>query len=273
MMKEPSWLFKAPLAHAISTGEKTETRRVLTPLNTWMDGRPWSLDLLDLDWEMALVDHGPSPAGNLGPYLRVPHRHLRTWHRVYPRISVGDLIWVREKHFLLAEDPDPGDELRYCWVMFPGGLSQLRDMRTGRLCEWDVYELDDDQRPRWRPSIYMPRYASRLTCEVLEVSLQRIQDITTESIRAEAVHALPQGDRAVLDEYRREYGDGLRAMWAAGWDSINAPRGYGWRKNPWVIAYRFRGYRENIDALLDLRASGGQDVGKPTEEESNGNHQ
>jgi hypothetical protein len=47
-----------------------------------------------LDWDSAWVDGGPSPAGNLGPYLKVPYPPEDTVHRVYSRIFVGDTLFV-----------------------------------------------------------------------------------------------------------------------------------------------------------------------------------
>ena len=50
----------------------------------------------DLDWSRAKVDMGPSPAGNLGPYWRVPLKSGETVHRLYPRLPSKWLRVVRQ---------------------------------------------------------------------------------------------------------------------------------------------------------------------------------
>ena len=65
--------------------------------NSWFDGDLWpgALKPEHLDWANALVDPGPSPAGNPGPYLKVG-TEAGTIHRIYPKIQVGDRLSVRE---------------------------------------------------------------------------------------------------------------------------------------------------------------------------------
>lgn len=81
----------------------------------------------------------------------------------------------------------------------------------------------------WRPSIHMPRWASRLTLEIAEVRVQRARDISDEDIRAEGF------------EWPARDPGGLRGAFAASWNRINAERpGGSWMENPWVWALTFR---------------------------------
>ena len=82
----------------------------------------------------------------------------------------------------------------------------------------------------WRPSIHMPRWASRITLEVTDVVIQRIQEIRTSDIIAEGVI---EDDRYLGSANR------FRHPFATMWDAIYAKRGFGWDENPWVEAVTF----------------------------------
>jgi hypothetical protein len=92
-----------------------------------------------------------------------------------------------------------------------------------------------EQRGKWRPSIYMPRWASRITLEVESVRVERVQEITTADIRAEGVD-----DGYTNPRMGKRHDNGMRMAWEELWDSINAKRGYGWESNPWVWVITFQ---------------------------------
>ena len=86
---------------------------------------------------------------------------------------------------------------------------------------------------KWRPSIHMPRWASRITLEINHVRIERLQDISRDDIDAEGTP----------DEYLAGYTDvqlGFRDLW----DSIQLqrrdPGGLSWENNPWVWVVQFR---------------------------------
>lgn len=99
---------------------------------------------------------------------------------------------------------------------------------------------------RWKSPRFMPRAASRITLEVTDVRVQRVQQISTEDCEAEGqykenghlwycqrIHFDTDddcgcGDRSYAEEY------------ALLWDRLNAKRGYPWAANPWVFAITFR---------------------------------
>jgi hypothetical protein len=81
-----------------------------------------------------------------------------------------------------------------------------------------------------RSSIFMPRWASRLTLEITAVRVERLKDITIEDAQAEGVTPL-----GVEGDGRR-----WRASFRELWDSLNAKRGYGWDKNPWAWVISFK---------------------------------
>ncbi len=79
---------------------------------------------------------------------------------------------------------------------------------------------------RWRPSIFMPRWTSRLTLKITDIRVEQVQDISLADIVAEGVSQKSD----VADHYR---------AWRALWDGIYKKRGDGWRKNPWVWVVEF----------------------------------
>lgn len=84
---------------------------------------------------------------------------------------------------------------------------------------------------QWRPSIFMPRKASRITLEITDVRAERLQDITNKDARAEG---LARGT-----VYPRMWFEDL-------WDSINAKRGFGWDVNPFVWVITFKKVGSNV---------------------------
>ena len=93
---------------------------------------------------------------------------------------------------------------------------------------------------RWRPSIFMPRWASRINLEIVNVRVERLQDISEEDAKAEGVSAvmrdsggcLPWGEWVEIPSYY----DGFVETW----DRINAKRSCGWDTNPWVWVIEFQ---------------------------------
>lgn len=84
---------------------------------------------------------------------------------------------------------------------------------------------------RWRPPTSMPRWASRLTLEITDIRVERVQDISDAD-------AFAEGIQRAVDEGQRDDGS-ARGAFRTLWDSINAKRGFGWDSNPWVWAISF----------------------------------
>ncbi|MBV7408709.1 hypothetical protein [Maritimibacter sp. DP1N21-5] len=140
---------------------------------------------------------------------------------------VGDLLWVREAHKLID---------RHC------------DYRA----DWPEGSQGHFS---WRPSIHMPRWASRLTLRVTDVRVQRLQEISEADAVAEGVAHDQDRSRGNCIAWRDYLDRGGKcatgtASFRSLWDSLNAGRGYGWDANPWVAAYTFEVIRENVDDLI-----------------------
>lgn len=252
-------IMSAPMANALRAGRKTQTRRVLSRRNTMLDGAPWSLESWenrDWQWADSWVDPGPSPAGNPGPYLKVPEKSQDTVHRVYPRIFRDDRMWVREAHYLT----DNGhDEYAVPIADAQAVREHIADIERSSL----TTEMKKAQL-RARPSIHMPRWASRLTLTVTDVRVQRLQEISADDAKAEGLATVTKDDK--MWKYGIPDRDGLPGNddhgwpweeWEADprrafrklWDRIHAGTDHMWDHNPLVIPYTFHVSDRNIDRV------------------------
>jgi hypothetical protein len=139
-------------------------------------------------------------------------------HWVFSKIckygAPGDLLWVREAHALSA-NPDLKP-----WYRLDHPEARSSGPRV------DV---------KWRPSIHMPRWASRITLEVKRVRVERLQDITQKDAIAEgAPESHPDIDRI---SRRFGYQDFSRSWFAQTWENINGPGA--WDANPYVWVIEF----------------------------------
>lgn len=245
-------LFSAPMICAILEGRKTQTRRVMTPSNTLMNGDTWSrYDRAQTwDWGGAWVDPGPSPAGNPGPYLKLPFLAgddatlAGCVMRVYPKIQPGDRLWVKEawKVGPAYDDLPPRDLAGEECLLY---LADNAEQKWG----WD----HPQKYGRYRHSRFMPRWASRLTLTVTDVRVQRLQDISEGG-------AISEGGRPFFDYDNPNHipcpnGSTMEMAPLKGpidafqniWNSINGPDA--WDANPWVVALTFTPHPTNIDQM------------------------
>lgn len=230
-IERPSWLFKPVLLGAIRRCDKTQTRRIPTKRNCLVNGDSvtegpgWRWEWLRFD--EAWPDLGPSPAGNPGPYLHVPHyeggrfgdQDWRTVHRIYPRLQPGTTLYLKEGLHRKVDCVGYSDEMRAIdrRQVYQGshvGWKWLRDTLT---------------------SVYMPRYAARDFLAVTDVRVERVRDITTADISAEGV------DNGKSNPAMGHRHDAMqRIAWQKLWDSINGKKpGCSWADNPYVWAYTF----------------------------------
>lgn len=115
------------------------------------------------------------------------------------------------------------------------------------LSESDGWKLQENANiNKWRPSIHMPRWASRITLEITNVRVERLHEITEADAVAEGV--LEWED--VYKDYCADGGwfrspvDSFRSLW----DSINTKSGYGWDVNPLVLVVSFERHEKRSEA-------------------------
>jgi len=198
-MKERPILFSAEMVRAILAGNKTQTRRVIKPQPFRNGFQATKKAVYDSRHPAFIKDRCP---------YGVP----------------GDRLWVRET-WLNAGVEIPGCKPDEIWYR------EDEDEAFAISCE------PHDQRPKWRPSIFMPRWASRITLEVTGIRVERVQDIIEGDIRSEGVEC-PEHD--FHSGFCAGECSSLRGAFRTLWDSINKKRGYEWDVNPWCWVISFR---------------------------------
>jgi len=137
----------------------------------------------------------------------------------------GDLIWVRET-----------------WA-------DVNSYEGPAICyRADGNHINGAPEHRWKPSIFMPRWASRLTLKITDVRIEQVQDINREDAIAEGCDNPLKGSE--LLGISGDYVADERTSFAQLWNSINAKRGYSWQSNPWVWVVEFKAIHNNVDKVL-----------------------
>ena len=202
------------MVRAILDGIKTMTRRVITP-------QPG-----DKIWEHQF------PSGIWGWMSNLSHKYGMSTAHLCPYGGVGDRLWVRETWYWNCVNPIESEPLEH-------RSSFIAYRADGEFAEqFQNWEKDD----KWRPSIFMPRWASRITQEITSLRVERLQDITWEDTHKEGILRFdrdnPDPTNSGMGYNRGASGLPMRyesiAAFMDLWDSINAKRGYGWERNPWV---------------------------------------
>jgi hypothetical protein len=193
-MKERPILFRGEMVLAILAGKKQQTRRLVRPES--FAGK-WLADVKD-DFAGA-CDYVADPGNN-------------------PPFVVGDRLWIKETWAALLDDltlrldgkPQRGDLVRY---------RATYDTREPGFV--------------WRSPLFMPRWASRLTLEVTDVRVERLQEISEEDARAEGVQPAP------FCKAGRPNGMEHVEAFENLWESING-KVFPWSSDPpvWVVSFR-----------------------------------
>lgn len=215
---------------------KTNTRRILK-----MQPPEWATFCQQPSMLNVLGQWVSSGLWRWSEELQDPPRTLRSW----PVDDEGDHYWMR---LPIA----PGDRLwvRETWAVgniYDGmSSSKINPERVPLYCGIRYAANHARSGIKDRPSIHMPRWASRLTLYVTDVRVQRLHDITEEDAIAEGC-----GQYASSTEIKRAFDPDQKGSYRAGflalWDQI-----YGVEAtdaNPWVMAVTFTPRCGNIDVL------------------------
>jgi len=225
-MKERPILFSAPMVRAGLEGHKTVTRRVVKP-------QPYIANVADDGMRYWNV------SGAVGGHIRLEPDFLASC----PYGQPGDRLWVKETFYAIGEVPGPPGSGQ-CWVHYRADSSN------------NLGDHDHQWRGPWTSPLFMRRRHSRITLEVINVRVERLQSITSADILAEGVRIpVDAATGNILLDISTKYGPAhflghdwrtamrdtdmlLHALWAALWVSINGIDS--WNANPWVWVIEFK---------------------------------
>lgn len=218
-MKERPAIFNGEMVRAILDGRKTQTRRVMA---VQPESNQFGL--------LRITDS--TKRSDIGKYhwaeSNATGTHQRSALFSCPFGQVGDRLWVREAYQgplfnfdqmeTYLEDTSKFERPEFCEYRADGGKTP------------EYYDADDNLRYGWKPSIHMPRWASRITLEITAVRVERLNDISEEDAKAEGVAP----SQHIITPPEALYRVGFLKLW----QSIYGEES--WGANPWVWVIEFR---------------------------------
>lgn len=211
-MKERGMIFNGEMVRAILDGRKTQTRR------------PVKFPVLDINLGCELA--GNELAGELsaGNYLNSAFG------------KPGDRVWVRETWGVVSHELDEDGRIQPWTPNRPATAIHEMPFGNGYYSGHAIYAADgdftwgdddgyEDGRSCWRPSIHMPKAASRILLEITDVRVERLRSMSQDDARAEGV---------IAASGPMEAGLAFRELW----DSIYGEES--WKANPWVWVIEFK---------------------------------
>jgi hypothetical protein len=204
MKKEHPILFNTEMIQAILDGRKNQTHRVIKP-----QPKLHKKGYYTRNGGVFFIDH--------------PEYHC-------PYGKAGDELWVRET-CLLWRNLDGDKELGCDGPVF-------KTDEEYEACKKDIKKIGT-KNSNWAvtPSIYMPRWASRIQLVIKDIRIERLQTITNKDAIAEGIQ-VDDSEHVVRQDDDINWGS-AKGGFSELWDSINADRGYGWDTNPfiWVVEF------------------------------------
>ncbi|ELA3172361.1 TPA: hypothetical protein NO823_000998 [Klebsiella pneumoniae] len=192
-MKERGMIFNGEMVRAILDGRKTQTRRIMKLQPKPSKSRPgdfwFSSKKLESMVHVSDLAPGNSPIADY---------HLFIQEHCCPFGAVGDRIWVRETWGVVSHELDEDGRIRPWTPDRPATVIHEMPFGNGYYSGHAIYAADgdftwgdddgyEDGRSCWKPSIHMPRAASRILLEITDVRVERLNAISEEDARAEGI--------------------------------------------------------------------------------------
>lgn len=232
-------IFSAPMVRALLAGRKTQTRRILKP-------QP--------------VQHAPDLAFTWGKFTGLwPDDWFGNGGEIDDALpyAVGDRLYVREAWNCFSFSQD--GEVAWPAKRIPTKREFDELAELGVRGDYQIVYAESDRArehfadQKWRPSIHLPRWASRLTLTVSDVRVQRLQAISEEDCIAEGPKLRGWADFGYMSalngpmvETDQPHVSATPRTWYRElWDSLHGDGA--WDENPWVVALTFTVEKRNID--------------------------
>ena len=221
-MKERGMIFNGEMVRALLDGRKTQTRRIIKDCTVGRD--------------------------QISKFIQIEKKFIGCYPEDVPELIreccpygvPGDRIWVRETfqgplvHEELFEEysayPEKFETPEYCEYAADGGVRP------------EYCDLDDNLRHGWRPSIHMPRWASRILLEITNVRVERLNAISEEDAEAEGIDMEALYDSQdcydCIADHNMTGRPTVTGAFKYLWESIYGEDG--WKSNPWVWVIEFK---------------------------------
>lgn len=217
-MTERGMIFNGEMVRAILDGQKTQTRRIIKDCTVGRDP--------------------------ISKFIQIGKKFIGCYPEDVPELIreccpygvPGDRIWVRETF----QGP------LFDYEQMESDLEDRSKFEKPEFCQYaadgkpapEYYDADDNLHCGWRPSIHMPRWASRITLEITGVRVEQLKSISEEEARSEGVARLREGFWKHYQPGWTQHQLSAKGSFATLWDSI-----YGsgeWDRNPWVWVIEFK---------------------------------
>ena len=225
-MTERGMIFNSEMVRAILDGRKIQTHRIIKDCTVGRDP--------------------------ISKFIQIGKKFIGCYPEDVPELIreccpygvPGDRIWVREtfqgplfdfeQMEAYQEDSSKFKKPEFCVYKADGKPAP------------EFFDADDNLHCGWRPSIHMPRWASRITLEITGVRVEQLKSISEEEARSEGVARLREGFWKHYQPGWTQHQLSARGSFATLWDSI-----YGsgeWDRNPWVWVLEFKRIEGDLHA-------------------------
>jgi hypothetical protein len=223
-------IFSPPMVSAIMNGKKTVTRRIVKTPGRMAAARH------------DMPSHPRSGEQSVETAVHAPHEFAQ---EACPYGQPGDRLWLKERFYAFGywenrfNQQHPREEWHFIDQTHAGGHDYQFTKPAGY-----VKKHRADDRPAWwlRPSLFMPRRASRIDLEIVGVHMERLRDITDDQAQAEGFSPLYNGMHGYYLNHLPTPNVGMSVTaviaFAVYWQSLNGKNS--WEENPWVWVVGFR---------------------------------
>ena len=233
-MKERGMIFNGEMVRAILDGRKTQTRRPIK----WKQTR--------------FTEIGEREDGSKWPWSEDAEHACDFWHPC-PFGAVGDRIWVRETWGVVSHELDEDGRIQPWKPDRPATAIHEMPFGNGYYSGHAIYAADgdftwgdddgyEDGRSCWKPSIHMPRAASRILLEITDVRVERLNAINEHDAQAEGVAKLRGGFWKHYQPGWTQHQLSARGSFVTLWKSIYGDES--WNSNSWVWVIKFKRIEE-----------------------------